>query len=329
MTKECSCHTKATPADIQAALDYAAIAASLPVDEVDPAYFIPPASLTAATKMSISLDGPLPGQVYGTVAPEGRCILDGGASCWTVADLQRDDPNLDRVHQGDARLTDGTLLKIAALSGDVGHAPAGLSAQQANDWMGATGTQFARVRFSYKEGVGLVAAGIAWPEIVANQRSVAALRASPTSLDARWLSAVAWLKDEGRYALCGAVFVNTPGLPLNRAAALGVYEDEQRFMLSFDGVDLGIIGEHANAITAAATVETPASKPPAVAPVIVAPPSTDPSVLDRLTALEGRVAEQGQLLDALANAELNRQDDAASRLIDEDDQGSLEGLVNY
>lgn len=316
---ECGCQPKTggTTARV-AAYDYRAIADMIPVDDVPAAYFEPPAGMSASTKMAIALDGPLPGHLYGVVAPRGRCLLDGQPGCWTVDDLQLDDPNLAFVHQGDVRLADGSLFKISALSGDIGHAPGNLTPAQARDWMGATGTQFGRVRYSYT-AAGLVAAGIVWPEIVANQRLVAGLRASPSSLDARWLSGVAFIKDEGHYALCGAVFVNSPGLPIARAASFGWRSDR---WLSFDGENLTIVdGEPRTAAadpgqstgTPAQTQAAPPPPDPAMNPAAL-PGPVDPVLLDRIMTLEGNVNRLQELVEAIAKAELVRQDDLVAGL---------------
>lgn len=349
-------HTASIVRDAAAALalrpkvDYAALAALIPVDDVDPAYFMPPMDMLASTKMSVALDEPLPGHLYGVVAPRGRCLLDGTQACWTVDDLERDDPNLEFVHQGDVRLTDGSMLKISALAGDVGHAPRDLSPEQARDWMGATSMQIGRVRFQYT-AAGLVAAGVVWPEVVANQRIVAELRASPTSLDARWMAAVAHFKELGHYALCGAVFVNTPGLPIARVGSIDPWMSswapsntvvdgrfvklvDDTFTVSFNGTDMSIDREP---MTAAADPGQSTSTPPqvkadpppadpAVNPAAL-PAPVDPRLLERITTLEGTVNLLKQMVDSLAQAEMVRQDDAMQQMLNDMYPRRLDGLA--
>lgn len=191
---------------------------------VDPAYFRVD-DIVAGQKMTVDLaDGTAtPYRVAGIVAPRGVCIWDGQPGCWTVDDLEADDPDLSIVHQGNVFVdSGGQRLACAVLASNLGHAPIGLGLNQAKSWMDHTGTQIARIRYAYSP-LGLVASGVLWPEAAADERLLAELEASPTSLDARWMVNVAPELDPSgalrRYRLAGAVLVNTPGLPIARAAS--------------------------------------------------------------------------------------------------------------
>lgn len=200
-------------------------ASRIPLRPIPYAYFDPAVSerkITPNTKVGVDMDGDLPGHTYGILAPYGRCILDGQAGCWTVADLKEADPDLENAqpHQGDTLVDygDGRVEKLftANLGGDAGHAKDQPWMKTANiqDFYENTSTQLARVRY-YWGSLGLCFTGVIWPEIADDPRQLAKIEASGTSLHARPIE-----DRGGTIGLVGACLVNQPGLPLFRAASL-------------------------------------------------------------------------------------------------------------
>lgn len=177
------------------------------------------------------------GSCAGVVAPAGRCLLDGTGECWTVprpadgrGSTLTGSPRDDYIvaNLGSTACSDGTLVATGVLAGAGGHAPRssrlralGVPAAQvglaAGDFYADTDHQMARVRYGWSDvagdGVGgIVAVGALWPEV--DDRGVASILASATSIDYRWLP------DEAQYRLVGSCLVNIGGLPTRYVAAL-------------------------------------------------------------------------------------------------------------
>ncbi|MGL5934927.1 MAG: hypothetical protein ACRCZI_04815, partial [Cetobacterium sp.] len=169
------------------------------------------------------------GQVWYVVAEWDRCILDGQPGCWTARDLHTEDPQLRIVHQGDARLADGSLIRVGPVPGDGGHAPRDYTPNRAQAFYDNTNTQVARVRYQWHPDIGLVAAGVLWPEVMADPVWVAKLLATPVSLDARPI-----MEEGGRYALLASCLVNIPGLPNTRTGAAAPVRGEPWIVAQLD-----------------------------------------------------------------------------------------------
>lgn len=212
-------------------------------------YFEVDDRLTSNTKAVLDTDpnSETYGKLQFVLAPWGRCILDGGSDCWTISELKDEDPDLNFAHQGDVELDDGSILKIANLGGDAGHAPGAMTAGQARDYYGNTSLQVARVRYAWNDKLGLVGSGVVWPDVLENKLAQAKIMASSTSLDARYI------QDEKKYRLVGACMVSIPGLPLRRASLIHLRDNE------YYGIHHPIIFAHANGAEMTITADsTPA-----------------------------------------------------------------------
>lgn len=214
----------------------------VPIAPVPYAWFDPDialAKIRPGMKMAVDVGGSMPGHVYGVVGPRGVCIRDGKPGCWTVDDLEREDPDftVGQPHQGDTEVVypDGSvsMLATANMGGDRGHSPdeSWMKTSTVQDFYENSSTQLARLRYFWGPP-GLCAAGVMWPDVAADARAVAKFRASPVSLHARPI------KDQGgRLGMVGACLVNVPGLPNARAAST---VDAGGIVMTWDGDNLSV-----------------------------------------------------------------------------------------
>lgn len=169
-------------------------------------WFTPPKGMKPDTHIHVDDNG----RVYGYVTHWGRCLLDGSNECWTP---ESSPSNYSLAHQGDTVVEDGSTIKTANIGGGEGHAPAMSGVSGVARWYQDTSTQLMRVRYG-DDDEGIWFAGSLWPDV--SELEIARLRASALSGDWRWIG------DESRYDFLGSCCVNVPGLPLYRAASLGV-----------------------------------------------------------------------------------------------------------
>lgn len=162
-------------------------------------WFAPPTDMEPGQRPILTDDG----RFLAIVAPFDQCILDGReGSCWTAPPSPT---QYAAAHQGVTRLEDGSEIDTANIGGGVNHAPPTASMRQAVDHYANTASQLLRVRYSDVPGVGIVAAGAAWPGI--SDFDVAKIRASPLSGDWRFRPEL------NAYDMSGAQFVSNPGFP--------------------------------------------------------------------------------------------------------------------
>lgn len=281
-----------------------------------PDWFLPNMKFTVVT------EGPEAGRVAATVAQRGTYILNQGAA-WKSSDSPT---GYRDAMQGDTPTSDGVVLRTAALSADLNHVGGSASYGQAVDAMAHTGAQLARVRYVDVPGFGTVALGAAWPGLTDLQ--VRKMQASALSGDWRW-------REEYRsYDMAGAIFVNNPGLPLPArpvfapvamAASLGSipppilgsWQPQEQIMPENNYVTCRC-GQHLPAGTlhscvATQTIDTHLT--PVVAATAATPEGVEVQVdggemveqelVERLSALEERVAQMEEWLaaEAMANAD--------------------------
>lgn len=156
------------------------------------------------------------GQVFGVVAPTGRCILDGVPGCWSIprpADGRGsafdcpNDADYRLAHVGTTVLASGAEIPTAMLAGAGGHHSYFSTVQDpAKSEYADIGRAVARGRYGYSDVAGgLVFAGALVPTL--DEVKIAAVRCSAVSVDYRYV------QDEGRQILLGSTLVNIGGLP--------------------------------------------------------------------------------------------------------------------
>lgn len=276
-------------------------------------------------KATVVTDGPEAGRFAGTVAQRGTYLLHPGVK-WSPSDSPT---NYREAMQGDTYCSDGSTVRTANLSSSMNHVPDARSFNAAVDAMSNTGTALARVRFVDLPGYGTVALGAAWPGLTDVQ--VRMMQASALSGDWRYRP------EYQGYDMAGAIFVNTPGLPLPSrpvfapvalAASLhspivGAWaprEDQPMSMTQPTMTNPYVCGSCGNPVALLAAAGAVRVAPCAVcvgahtaAPTPALPPTPDakapapapsaPSVDDRISALEQRVdaLEEWAVQDAMSD----------------------------
>jgi len=168
------------------------------------------------------------GRIYGYLAHWGSVLHDGSGDRWKVP---RSKTNYGHCHPSDALCADGSLIKVAGLGGDAGHAPisdvsdpdriAKLHAFY-NGVSQDSSKQLARVRYG-EDANGVWFAGVCWPTVT--DLDMARLRG--TARSGHWVSVVLASTSnlstgEHGEELVGACLVTIPGFKskrLDRAAS--------------------------------------------------------------------------------------------------------------
>lgn len=162
------------------------------------------------TPLTIVLDGPELGRIYGDVAPKNQCILDGRPGCWTAPNESTDD--LSRSMNGHYETAEGDDLIVGVIPMDCNHAPDGTT-EDAIDFMAHTGVQLAIVRYVHTPTT-IAAVGVVSPGLTYGQ----AVRARAAAQSGDWRALLREIKfDDGRppeFRFTGSVTVNVGGLPL-------------------------------------------------------------------------------------------------------------------
>ena len=167
-------------------------------------WFDVPPDVRPGQRAALVTEGEEAGRFVAIVAPYNQCILAGGkrGECWTAP---KSPTNYAAAMQGHTRTAEGADIDTANIGGGVNHAPPTAGLNQAVDHYANTATQLLRVRYHDVPGVGIVAAGAAWPGI--SDLDIAKIRASALSGDWRW-------REELRaYDMAGSQLVSTPGFP--------------------------------------------------------------------------------------------------------------------
>lgn len=193
-------HLRALMANVDEART-AALSDRFPLDPDERWFFEMPDWFKPGMKLTVITDGPEAGRLAASLAARGTYILSG-LGPWKSPPSPS---GYEEAMQGDTVTASGRVVKTANLAADIDHVNERASFRQARDAMANTGTQLARVRFYDVDGY-TIALGAAWPGL--SDLQVRKMQAS--ALSGHWT----WREEYGGYDCAGAIFCNSPALPL-------------------------------------------------------------------------------------------------------------------